>query len=118
MGMNTEQERFRSFAERYVVARAGDFKGTREEVQQQAWNTALDARMLYSQINGLSNVFVKQDGNAGQVTAEQIEADIQRQIYEEIASSINCYDAPQKKTAWNTVNMGRSARELLRSLLP
>lgn len=46
--MSSSSERFRSFAERYVIARASLFRVGHE--QEDAWAAMLDAKSIYQQI--------------------------------------------------------------------
>lgn len=51
VALNTEEERFRSFAERYVIERAPTFRTGHE--QQDAWAAMLDARSIYTGIKSV-----------------------------------------------------------------
>lgn len=54
--MPTEQDRFRAFAEQYVVSRAPSFKPGDE--QQGGWQAALDAKTIYDTIVSVSQKYV------------------------------------------------------------
>lgn len=67
VALNSEEERFRSFAERYVIERALNFRPGHE--QEDAWAAMLDAKGIYAQIRGLGAAsFGVQDSNPGQAT--------------------------------------------------
>ena len=48
---NQAYTRFQSFAERYIIERAGQFKLGNEK--QDAWNAILDAKSIYGMIEGV-----------------------------------------------------------------
>lgn len=48
---NQNYTRFQSFAERYIIERAGQFKLGNEK--QDAWNAILDAKSIYGMIEGV-----------------------------------------------------------------
>lgn len=50
----SEVTRFRSFAERYVVARATAFRSGAKEEEADAWECVLRARSVYSQIESVA----------------------------------------------------------------
>lgn len=57
----SEQQRFRSFAERYVIARAHNFSADPVQEEHDAWECAVRARSLYEKINNLSHKYAKVD---------------------------------------------------------
>jgi hypothetical protein len=70
MALNTEEERFRSFAERYVIERAQSFTVGHE--QEEAWRALLDAKSLYMQVKGMGSVtFGQQDTTQAPMTNGQ-----------------------------------------------
>lgn len=54
-----EKERFRSFAERYVVERARGYTG--DAPMRESWYAALDAKKLYKHINAIANSLTQGD---------------------------------------------------------
>lgn len=50
-----ERQRFRSFCERYLIARAEHFAKGREE--EDAWECMQTARAIYNRLNGFSAPF-------------------------------------------------------------
>lgn len=90
MGFNTqstERQRFRSFTERYLIARAETFRKGKEE--EDAWNTMLQAQSIYQRLNSFSAKFEEnpEQGVAGAApnqlfvpttpTGEQVQALLQ-----------------------------------------
>lgn len=55
MGDSMNEQRFRSFAERYVVERAKHFKVGEEEAD--GWKAILDAKSLFAKIESVSEGF-------------------------------------------------------------
>lgn len=66
VALNSEEERFRSFAERYVIERSVNFRVGYE--QEDAWAAMLDAKGIYTQIRGLgaASFGTQQDSNPAQ----------------------------------------------------
>lgn len=56
--------RFRSFAERFVVTRSEGFSTDPAQMQQDIWQSILDARVAYDKIKEVSRG-VRDDGNEG-----------------------------------------------------
>lgn len=56
----TEAARFRSFAERYVAARAALFSVENE--REDAWKCILNAKSVYKQISAVSGEFEPESG--------------------------------------------------------
>lgn len=61
VAMNTEEERFRSFAERYIIERAQSFAIGEE--REAAWKALLDAKSAYMQIRGMAEATFAQNKN-------------------------------------------------------
>lgn len=66
MARETEKERFRSFAERYVVARAPSFRAAHEK--EDAWLAVEDAKRIYLQIGETGDRAFADNPTAGQAT--------------------------------------------------
>lgn len=56
-----EMSRFRSFAERYVIARAATFRVDHEEAD--SWECILRAKSVYKMISGVADEFRKKAAN-------------------------------------------------------
>lgn len=65
-----ESKRFRSFAERYIVERAGTFAQGEKELED-AWKCILSATSIYKMIDGAANKFRTQDPYAGMASQAQ-----------------------------------------------
>jgi hypothetical protein len=61
---NTETTRFRSFAERYLVARAPHFDPDPAKEEEQMWECLLRAKTAYRKIEGLAVSLVREKYDA------------------------------------------------------
>lgn len=59
MGMESNEQRFRSFAERYVIARAATFRAGQED--EDGWAAALQAKSLYRKMEAMGRGVTKED---------------------------------------------------------
>lgn len=69
MAMNSDQERFRSFAERYIIERAHAFRPGHE--QEDAWAALLDAKSSYGQIKSVGLATFNESDNSVQAAPGQ-----------------------------------------------
>lgn len=59
MGTETDEQRFRSFAERYMIERASTFRGGHEEEDQ--WTCMLSAKSAYKKIAAMGRGLVQEN---------------------------------------------------------
>lgn len=59
MGMESNEQRFRSFAERYVIARAATFRAGQED--EDGWAAALVAKSLFRKMEAMGRGVTKED---------------------------------------------------------
>jgi hypothetical protein len=55
-------QRFRSFAERYLVARANFFRQDPDGLAQDQWNCIMDAKRIYQMIERTGQSIAPEDG--------------------------------------------------------
>ncbi len=67
---NQNYTRFQSFAERYIIERAGQFKLGNEK--QDAWNAILDAKSIYGMIEGVDRAQQSQETTQDTTQARNI----------------------------------------------
>jgi hypothetical protein len=61
MGFNNDEERFRSYAERYIIERAHTFRAGHEK--EDAWAALLDAKSTYAQIAGVASATYREQAD-------------------------------------------------------